>query len=67
MKRIWARVGMTYEVTNEDYKLLVDAIDQHNLDLACAVLDGSRHYENGESYLPVGVDDNPNLTEDFNF
>lgn len=67
MKRIWARVGMTYEVTDEDYKMLEDAISQNNLALVCVILNSSKHYENGESYLPAGVDDNPNLTDDVDF
>jgi len=67
MKRIWARIGTTFEVTDEDYKLLVDAFAMNNAVLVTAILDGCKHYENGESYLPAGVDDNPNLLDDFEF
>lgn len=67
MRRIWARVGMTFEVTDEDYKLLEDAIAKNDSILVSAILNGSKHYEDGENYLPAGVDDNPNLTDDFDF
>lgn len=67
MKYIWVRVGMTYEVTDEHYKVLEDAINQNDFELVREILCSSRHYENGERYLPANADNNPNFTEDFDF
>lgn len=66
MKKIWARVGTRFEVSDEDYILIKEAIENEDGDKVNQILFNSNHYANGDSYLPSDCDDNPN-GDDFDF
>lgn len=66
MKKLWARVGMTFEVSDEDYKTISDAIKNNDCNTVSDILFKSNYYTDGDGYLPEGIDDNPN-GEDFDF
>lgn len=64
MKKIWARVGMTYEMSEKQYAEISDAIKNEDDEKIKDILERAHHYKNGETYLPAGADDNPNLVND---
>lgn len=66
MKKLWARVGMGFEVSDEDYILIKEAIENGDGDKVNQILFNSNHYIDGGSYLPSDCDDNPN-ENDFDF
>lgn len=66
MKKLWARVGMTFEVSDEDYKLIVIAIKNEDRKKVSKILFNSNHCAEGDSYLPGDCEDNPN-EEEFEF
>ena len=62
-RKVWARVGMTYELHEDEYNKLVDAMKKNDKEHVRRILKAAVHYENGDSYLPADTDDNP----DFDF
>lgn len=66
MKKIWARIGTTFEISDEDYEALKIAIAANDAEAVSNVLCNSPHYTDGNSYLPADCDDNPNA-DDFDF
>lgn len=66
VKRVWARIGTTFELTGKEYEELAQAIRQGNGVRASEILYASHHYPDGNSYLPADCDDNPN-EDDFEF
>lgn len=59
MKKVWARVGMSFDVPEEKYKELVKLANQGDEEGIGKLLLSCHHYPDGESYLPEDVDDNP--------
>lgn len=66
MKKIWARIGTTFELSDSDYIELKIAINNNDRDTVDKILYNSTHYLDGDSYLPPECDDNPN-NDDFYF
>lgn len=66
MKKLWARIGRTYEVSDEVYEKICEEVRKNNPGAVAELLAESTSYDSGEDYLPVDCDDNPN-TEDFEF
>ena len=65
MKKLWARIGTTVEITDEEHEKL-KVLFQENEDEARKVLTQlfvKRGYLNGDSYMPDGCADNPNEDE----
>lgn len=66
MKNLWARIGFTVQVTDEEHKKIKDMM-LHNPDEAQNYLNAlfkEKGQKDGDSYLPGGIDDNPN-SQDF--
>ncbi|MDR1707429.1 MAG: hypothetical protein LBR46_05445 [Prevotella sp.] len=63
MKKIWARLGMVFEVSDENYKLVDEAMKNKDNEKVSEILFKSKCYTGGESYIPVGCEDNPNEVE----
>ena len=59
MKRVWARIGMSFDVPEEKYKKLVELAVQADEEGIGKLLLSCHHYPDGESYLPEDVNDNP--------
>ena len=66
MKKIWARIGMSFEVSDNDYEELKIAMANNDETVVNNLLFNSNHYVEGNSYLPADCDDNPN-DDDFEF
>lgn len=66
MKKLWARVGMGFEVSDEDYVLIKEAIENEDPNKVSKILFNCNHCVEGDSYLPSDCDDNPN-ENDFDF
>lgn len=66
MKKLWARIGRTYEVDDDTYEKINVAIHEGNRIEVGRLLDQSTHYDDGNCYLPSDCDDNPN-DADFEF
>lgn len=67
-KKLWARIGVTIECTDEELKHLKELMNKDS-DAAKEFLNkivNERGYRSGESYLPYSTDDNPNV-DDFVF
>ena len=68
MRQLWARVGMQICCTDEEYEKLQQLVktDEEAARELIWNLIFFNHEFTGESYLPGGVDENPN-EEDFEF
>jgi hypothetical protein len=66
MKRLWARIGMSVDVTDEEYTKIKTMMEDGRLSEAREILVDmflNRAYLIGDSYMPCGYDcgcDNPN-------
>lgn len=65
IRKVWARVGMTYELSENEYKKLIEAAKKNDKENVRGILKAAVHYENGDSYLPADADDNPDFDFDF--
>ena len=65
VKRVWARVGMTYVLPEDEYKKLIEAAKKNDKENVRRILKAAVHYEIGDSYLPADADDNPDFDFDF--
>lgn len=67
-RRLWARIGMSLEVTEDEYQEICTLIKNTPEKAARWLYEkfASIGSFDGNSYLPKDVDDNPN-TEDFTF
>lgn len=65
IRKVWARVGMTYELSENEYKKLIEAMKKNDKEGVRRILKVAVHYENGDSYLPADADDNPDFDFDF--
>ena len=70
MKRLWARIGMSVDVTDEEYDVIKTLMDSGLEDGAKTILAAmfhSRGYFDGDSYMPGNycdmATDNPNENE----
>lgn len=68
MKRLWARVGVIYEIPDDLYVQISNAIKNNNSFEVAKLIEDKRikSYYDGDRYLPYECEDNPN-TEEFNF
>lgn len=67
MKRLWARIGMSVDITDEEYaeiKALLNENKRQEVNKILSQMFLNRAYRNGESYMPGNYcgacDDNPN-------
>ena len=51
-------------MSEKQYAELSDAIKNEDDEKIKDILEHAHHYKNGETYLPAGADDNPNLVND---
>ena len=70
MKRLWARIGMSVEITDEEYDAIKTWMDAGLEDKTREILSGlfrNRGYFDGNSYMPGNycdmATDNPNEDE----
>lgn len=68
-KKLWARIGMICEVTDEEYEELKDLMKKAPGDAATMLdeLFRKRGEEDGDSYLVADCEDNPNIYDVFDF
>lgn len=69
MKKIFARIGMSCEVSDEEHEKLA-VLMKDNLGEAAHRLHElfmARGKFDGVDYLPASCDDNPNIEDDFEF
>lgn len=59
MKKLWARIGMSFDVPDEKYQELEKLIAKGDEKGIGELLLSCHHYADGESYLPEDVADNP--------
>ena len=69
MKRLWARIGMSVDISDEEYakiKVLLQE-DEEKTRAILTQLFTNKGYLNGDSYMPgnyiCGCEDNPNEDE----
>ncbi|SEU09153.1 hypothetical protein SAMN05443270_3066 [Lacrimispora sphenoides] len=63
MKKLWARLGVIFEVNDEDYKLIDKAMKNKDNIKVREILSNSKNYVGGDSYFPSDCEDNPNEEE----
>lgn len=68
-KKLWARIGMSCEVSDTEYEKLKTLMKEKPGDAASMLYElfiekGER---DGDSYLVADCDDNPNIYDDFDF
>ena len=68
MKKLWARIGMSCEVTDKEHEKLATLMNENPLEAAHQLheLFMARGSFDGNDYLPSDCDDNPNV-DDFDF
>lgn len=59
MKKVWARIGVSFDIPDEKYKKLLKLSEQKKEKEIGNLLFSCNYYPDGESYFPDGVDDNP--------
>lgn len=70
MKTLWARVGMSIDITDAEHEKLIQLINNGDDDMARAIISKlflNQGRINGDSYMPGnycnGCEDNPNKDE----
>lgn len=68
-KKLWARVGMSCEVSEAEYEKLKTLMKEKPRDAERMLneLFAKKGERDGESYLVLGSEDNPNTHDDFDF
>lgn len=68
-KKLWARIGMSCEVSDTEYEELKTLMKEKPGDAATMLykLFSQKGEHNGDNYLVADCDDNPNIYSDFDF
>lgn len=68
-KRLWARIGMSCEVSDIEYEQLQYLMKEKPLDAAIMLheLFNKKGEIDGDCYLPYDCADNPNIDDNFDF
>ena len=69
MKKIWVRIGRRYNLTEEQYERLCNAMSNENQNEATEILKEVNDYEDDDCFIVGGLDkeidyiDNPNVDD----